>query len=126
MKSQTSNRSFGVLFFIVFFILGLWPTLKNNDVNFYLIAISIIFLTLGIKNSKLLSPLNKYWIKFGEILGKIIAPIVMAFVYFIILTPISLIVRLFGKDLLNLKFSEEKKTYWKKRKNKMSSMKKQF
>jgi len=126
MKSKSSNRSFGLLFFIVFFILGLWPTLKNNEVNFYLITISIIFLTLGLKNSKLLSPLNKYWVKFGEILGNIIAPIIMAFVYFIILTPISLIVRLFGKDLLDLKFFKEKKTYWKKRKNKLSSMKKQF
>ena len=126
MKSQSSNRSFGLLFFVVLLIIGLWPIKNGNNPNVYLILISLIFLILGLIHSKLLSPLNKLWIKFGEILGSIIAPIVMALVYFVILTPVSLIVRIFGKDLLGLKLSREKESYWIKRKKNLGSMKKQF
>ena len=126
MKSQSSNKSFGLLFFVVFLILGLWPLKNGENLNFYFITASVVFLLLGLINSKLLSPLNKSWIKLGEILGMIIAPIVMALVYFVILTPVSFIVRLFGKDLLGLKFLKEKETYWIKRKKNIGSMKKQF
>ena len=126
MKPQSSNRSFGILFFIVFLILSLWPLKSGNNTNFYFLIASVIFLILGALNSKLLSPLNKAWIKFGEILGLIIAPIVMGLVYFVILTPVSLIVRLFGKDLLGLKFIKENETYWIKRKKSLTSMDKQF
>ena len=126
MNKKSSNKSFGILFFVVFLGLGLWPLTNDNNPNIYLIIISIIFLILGLLNSKLLSPLNSFWIKFGELLGKIIAPIVMAVIYFFILTPISLIVRLFGKDLLSLKFSKQIKTYWIERKKDLGSMNKQF
>ena len=126
MKPNYQNRSFGLLFSIVFFILALWPLINKGELNIFLISIALIFLTLGILNSKLLSPLNKIWIKFGEILGKIIAPIVMAIVYFLILTPISLFVRLFGKDLIGKNFNASKKTYWIKRKNFLVRMDKQF
>ena len=126
MKSQSSNKSFGLLFFVVFLIIGLWPLKNSENLNFYFITISIIFLILGLINSKLLSPLNKSWIKLGEILGIIVAPIVMALVYFVILTPVSLIVRMFGKDLLSLKLLKEKETYWIERKKSLGSMKKQF
>ena len=126
MKSQSSNKSFGLLFFVVFLILALWPLKNSSNINLYLIIASAIFLILGLINSKLLSPLNKSWIKLGEILGMIIAPIVMALVYFVILTPVSFIVRIFGKDLLGLKFLKEKETYWIKRKKNIVSMKKQF
>ena len=126
MKSQSSNKSFGLLFFVVFLILALWPLKNGSNINLYFIIASTFFLILGLINSKLLSPLNKSWIKLGEILGMIIAPIVMALVYFIILTPVSFIVRIFGKDLLGLKFLKEKETYWIKRKKNIGSMKKQF
>ena len=126
MKSQSTNRSFGILFFVVFLILSLWPLQSGNNLNFYFLVVSFIFLILGALNSKLLSPLNKAWIKFGEILGLIIAPIMMSLVYFVILTPVSLIVRLFGKDLLGLKFLKENETYWIKRKKNLTSMDKQF
>ena len=126
MKSQSSNRSFGLLFFIFFIVFGLWPVIKGEAANIYLILISLFFLIFGLINSKILSPFNKAWIKFGEILGLIIAPIIMALVYFIILTPISLIVRMFGKDLLGLKFLKKQDTYWTKRKKKLGTMKKQF
>ncbi len=126
MNKKSSNKSFGILFFVVFLGLGLWPLTNDNNPNIYLIIISIIFLILGLLNSKLLSPLNSFWIKFGELLGKIIAPVVMAIIYFLILTPISLMVRLFGKDLLGLKFTKQIKTYWIKRKKDLGSMDKQF
>ena len=126
MKSQSSNKSFGLLFFVVFLILGLWPLKNGESLNVYFIMASVVFLILGLLNSKFLSPLNKSWIKLGEILGVIIAPIVMALVYFVILTPVSIIVRVFGKDLLGLKFLKKKDTYWIKRKKTLGSMKKQF
>ena len=126
MKSQSSNRSFGLLFFIVFIVVGLWPVIKGETANIYLILISLFFLIFGLINSKILSPFNKAWIKLGEILGLIIAPIIMALVYFIILTPISIIVRMLGKDLLGLKFLKKQDTYWMKRKKKLGTMKKQF
>ena len=126
MKSQSSNKSFGILFFIVFLIFGVWPLKNGENLNYYFIIFSGIFLLLGLLNSKLLSPLNKIWIKFGEILGIIIAPIIMALVYFVILTPVSLAVRVFGKDLLGLKFINKQQTYWINRKKNMGSMRKQF
>tara|TARA_A100001011_G_C14105401_1_gene754623 strand:- start:449 stop:829 length:381 start_codon:yes stop_codon:yes gene_type:complete len=126
MHKKSSNRSFGILFFLVFLGFGLWPLTKEMSPNIYLIIISVIFLILGLLNSKLLSPLNNLWIKFGEILGKVIAPIVMAVVYFLILTPISLLVRLFGKDLIEMKFNNNVKSYWIKRKKHLRTMDKQF
>ena len=126
MHKKSSNRSFGILFFLVFLGFGLWPLTKEMSPNIYLIIISVIFLILGLLNSKLLSPFNNLWIKFGEILGKIIAPIVMAAVYFLILTPISLLVRLFGKDLIEMKFNNNVKSYWIKRKKHLGTMDKQF
>ena len=126
MHKKSSNRSFGILFFIVILAFGLWPITKNNDPNLFLIIISIIFLVLGILNSKILTPFNNLWIKFGEVLGKVIAPVVMALVYFTILTPISLLLKIFGKDLLGLKLSKKINTYWIKRKKNIGSMKKQY
>ena len=126
MNAKSSNRSFGFLFFVVFLIIGLWPLKNGGNINSYFLIASAIFLILGLINSKILSPLNKLWIKFGEILGIVIAPIVMAIVYFIFLTPVSLIVRVFGKDLLGVKFLKEKKSYWIKRKKNLNSMRKQF
>ena len=126
MHKKSSNRSFGILFFLVFLGFGLWPLTKEMYPNVYLIIISVIFLTLGLLNSKLLSPLNEIWIKLGELLGMIIAPLIMALVYFLILTPISLLVRAFGKDLLGLKYLKQQNSYWIKRKKEIGTMDKQF
>tara|TARA_Y100000817_G_scaffold107860_1_gene84437 strand:+ start:168 stop:545 length:378 start_codon:yes stop_codon:yes gene_type:complete len=125
MDKISSNRSFGILFSIVFAIIAFWPTINGNPLRLWSIPISVIFLVLGLLNSKLLNPLNIVWVKFGELLGRIIAPIVMAIIYFIIVTPIGLFMRLIGKDLLNIKFSKSN-TYWIKREKKVGSMKKQF
>ena len=123
---KTSNKSFGILFFIVFLIIAVWPLLQSKDLRLWSLILSLLFLVLGLLNSKILEPINNIWIKFGEILGKVVAPIVMAAVFFIVLTPISIILRLFGKDLLGIKFLKEKTSYWNKRDKTLGSMKKQF
>tara|TARA_S200000501_G_C20604092_1_gene647209 strand:- start:71 stop:448 length:378 start_codon:yes stop_codon:yes gene_type:complete len=125
MDKISSNRSFGILFSIVFAIIAFWPIISGNPLRLWFIPISVVFLVLGLLNSKFLNPLNIVWVKFGELLGRIIAPIVMAIIYFAIVTPIGLFMRLIGKDLLNIKFVEAN-TYWIKREKKVGSMKKQF
>tara|TARA_B100000123_G_C25375330_1_gene273326 strand:+ start:130 stop:498 length:369 start_codon:yes stop_codon:yes gene_type:complete len=122
---MSSNRSFGILFFFVFLIIGLWPIKNELSPNYFFLVISAAFLILGLLKSKTLTPLNKLWVKFGELLGKIIAPIVMAIIYFIILTPISLFLRIIGKDLLDLK-KNNLGSYWKKRDKDIGTMDKQF
>tara|TARA_B100001029_G_C15048307_1_gene448771 strand:+ start:530 stop:907 length:378 start_codon:yes stop_codon:yes gene_type:complete len=125
MEKISSNRSFGLLFFIVFALIALWPLMSGGQLRIWPVPISMIFLVLGLLNSKLLSPLNSIWVKLGELLGRIIAPIVMAIIYFTILTPIGLLMRIIGKDLLNIKFSKNK-SYWTKREKNVGSMKRQF
>ena len=125
MEKISSNRSFGLLFFIVFALISVWPIINGGTPRVWPIPFSIIFLVLGLLNSKILNPLNLAWVKFGEILGRIIAPIVMGIVYFLIITPIGLFMRLIGKDLLGIKFSENK-SYWIKREKSIGSMKRQF
>ena len=125
MKKIASNRSFGIVFFIIFLLIGIWPLADNETLRIIFILISLLFLILGIFNSNLLSPFKNIWIKFGELLGKFIAPIVMSFIYFIILTPTGLFLRLIGKDLLNIKFTK-KNSYWIKRGKKLGPMKRQF
>ena len=125
MEKISSNRSFGILFCIVFALIAAWPAMYEGQLRIWPIPISFIFLVLGLLNSKLLTPLNLAWIKFGELLGRIIAPIVMAIIYFIIITPIGLFMRLIGKDLLNTKFSKDN-SYWIKREKNIGSMKRQF
>ena len=126
MKKQSSVRSFGILFFIVFLIVGLWPIINDGEIRFWSILLSFTFLILGIINSKILVPLNKYWIKLGEILGKIIAPLVMLVIYFAIVTPIALLLKIFRKDILNLKLDEKTDTYWIQKKQDLGPMKNQF
>ena len=125
MEKISSNRSFGILFCIVFALISVWPIIDGGSLRVWSISISVIFLILGLLNSQLLKPLNFIWIKFGELLGKIFAPIVMAIIYFVIITPIGLVMRLVGKDLLNTKFLKNN-SYWIKREKKVGSMKKQF
>ena len=125
MEKISSNRSFGILFSIVFAAIAFWPLLNLGEIRIWSVIVSSIFLLLGLINSKLLYPLNLIWVKFGELIGKIVAPLVMALIFFLILTPIGLFLRLIGKDLLNIKLNNNK-TYWIKRDKKPGSMKRQF
>ena len=126
MNSKSSNKSFGLLFFIVFLIIGLWPLLNDNSPNILFLILAIFFLILGLINAKILTPFNKAWIKLGEVLGLVVAPLVMVAIYFIVLTPLSFLIRIFGKDLLKLKFDKKINSYWIEKDKKLGSMDKQF
>ena len=120
-----SNRSFGVVFSIVFLLISIYPLINDEGIRIWSLIVSFIFLILGIINSNILSPLNKLWFKFGIFLGKIISPIIMGIIFFLVVTPIGLLMRLIGKDVLNLKYSNHK-SYWIEKKGPKSKMKNQF
>ena len=122
----SSNRSFGLLFFVVFLIVSLWPLTHEGSIRIWSVIISAVFLILGLINSKLLTPFNLLWFKFGMILGAIISPIVMGIVFFLVVTPTGFILRIMGKDLLNKKYNKKKETYWIKRETPIGTMKRQF
>ena len=120
-----TNRNFGIVFFIVFLLIAIYPIFNEDKIKIWALIISVIFLVLGIINSNFLSPLNKTWFKFGLFLGKIISPLVMCLIFFLIVTPIGLLMRILKKDILNLKFSK-KKSYWINKNNLKCRMDKQF
>jgi len=125
METKSSNRSFGVVFFIFFLLIAIWPMFKGGEIRIWSILLSLFFLTFGILNSKVLTPLNYFWIKFGDLLGRVIAPVVMGFIFFLVVTPIGLFMRILGKDILRLSLSNEK-SYWIKREKNIQTMKKQY
>jgi len=120
-----TNRSFGVVFFLVFLLIALYPITYSGEIRISFVIISAIFLFLGLLNSKILFPLNKIWFEFGLILGKIITPIILGIIFFLVVTPIGLILKLLGKDILNLNYNDGK-TYWIKKSGQKSKMKNQF
>ena len=122
----SSNRSFGFLFFIVFLAISLWPLKSQEDLRLWAFILSLVFLALGALNSKYLTPLNKLWFKFGILLGSIVSPIVMGAVFFIVVTPVGLIMRFLGKDLLRINKNKTISTYWINRDKLKKTMKKQF
>ena len=124
IKIET-NKSFGIVFFLFFLIVSLFPLFKNENIRVWSLIIAIIFLVFGLLNSKVLTPLNKIWFKFGILLGSFVSPIIMGIVFFVIVTPTSIIMRVLGKNLLNLK-KGNKKTYWIERSKIESKMKNQF
>ena len=121
----SSNRNFGIVFFVVFLLIALYPLISNGEIRIWSIIISLIFLVLGLLNSKILSPLNKLWFIFGLFLGKIISPLIMGIIFFLVVTPIALIMKLLGKDVLNLKYNTNK-SYWIEKNGPKSKMKNQF
>ena len=121
----SSNRSFGIVFFVVFFIIAIFPLLNGGSIRIWSVVLSIIFLILGLINSSILYPLNKIWFKFGILLGKFVSPIVLGVIFFFVVTPIGILMKILGKDLLNLKSNNEK-SYWIKRSKIKSKMKDQF
>ena len=121
----SSNRSFGIVFFVVFLLIALYPVINNEEIRVWSLIVSVIFLVLGLLNSKILNPLNQIWFKFGVLLGRIISPFIMAIIFFFVVTPIGLIMRTLGKDILNLRYNT-KKTYWIEKTGPKSKMKNQF
>ena len=121
----SSNRSFGIVFFIVFLLIAIYPLIYTGEFRLWSLIISFIFLILGVFNSKILTPLNKLWFKFGIFLGKIVSPIIMGIIFFFVVTPIGILMRVFGKDVLNLKYNNNK-SYWIEKTGPKSKMKNQF
>ena len=121
----SSNRSFGIVFFVVFLLIAIYPLTNGEDIRIWSGIISFIFLVLGLLNSSILTPLNKIWFKFGIILGKIISPVIMAIIFFLVVTPTGLIMRILRKDILNLKYNQNK-SYWIEKEGPKSKMKNQF
>ena len=120
-----SNRSFGIVFFVVFFLIASYPLSYAGEIRIWSLSISLLFLILGLINSKLLTPLNKLWFKFGIFLGKIISPIIMGIIFFLVVTPIGFLMRILRKDVLNLRYNKDE-TYWIKKSGPKSKMKNQF
>ena len=120
-----SNRSFGIVFFTVFLIIATYPLINNGELRIWPLILLSVFLILGLLNSKILYPLNKIWFKFGLLLGKIVSPLVMVIIFFLVVTPIGLFMRILNKDLLNLKFNKSK-SYWIEKNEPKSKMKNQF
>ena len=121
-----SNRSFGLVFSFVFLVISVWPLLFDDQLRIWSIIIATIFLILGLMNSKLLTPLNILWYKFGFFLGSIVAPIIMGIVFYLVVTPTGFIMKIRNKDLLNMKFDNKKKSYWINRAKTKTTMKQQF
>ena len=122
----SSNRSFGLVFFVVFLIVSLWPLLNEGQLRIWASITSIIFLFLGLINSKLLYPLNRLWFKFAVFLGSIVSPIVMAIVFFLVVTPTGLFRKIINKDSLRKKYNKNNNSYWIKRDRPIDTMKRQF
>ena len=120
-----SNRSFGIVFFIVFLLIAAYPLINNGELRIWSLILSLVLLILGLLNSKILYPLNKIWFKFGLLLGRIVSPLVMVIIFFLVVTPIGLLMRILNKDLLNLKFNKSK-SYWIEKNEQKSKMKNQF
>ena len=124
-KNKSTNKSFGIVFFIVFFLIGIYPLFNEHNIRIWSIFLSLFFLILGLLNSKILTPLNKLWFKFGLLLGKIISPLIMGIIFFLVVTPIGLFMRMLGKDLLNLK-KNSNNSYWIEKTDPKGKMKNQF
>ena len=122
---RSSNKNFGIVFFIVFILIALWPLLNNETYRLWAVIIALIFLTLGIIDSRFLTPLNILWFKFGLLLGKLVSPLVMGIIFFFVVTPIAMLMRVFNKDLLNLRYNN-KNSYWIEKNEPKSKMKNQF
>ena len=120
-----SNKSFGIVFSIVFFLIAIYPLINNQELRVWSLIVGTIFLILGLINSRALTPLNKLWFRFGLLLGRIVSPVIMGLIFFLVVTPIAFIMKVIGKDLLNLKFNDNK-SYWIEKTGPKSKMKNQF
>ena len=123
---RSNDRNFGLIFAAFFMIICLYPILQGQDIKLWACTISFIFLFFGIFFPKALILPNKLWFKFGMLLGTIIAPIIMGIIFILVVSPIGIIMRLLGKDILNQKMEKSSKSYWIKRKENISSLKNQF
>ncbi len=122
--NKKNNITFGILFFIFFLIIGLYPLVSVGVVRIWSVILSLVFLIITIIRPNLFTFLNRLWTQFGVLLGKIISPIVMCLVFFFVVTPIGVLTRVLKKDVMGLKRGAS--SYWINRKDKLQLMNKQF
>ena len=109
-----SNKAFGILFFIIFLIVALYPLIFNKgELIIWSLIVSLLFLVLGLSNSSLLTPLKIIWINFGIILGRLISPLIISLLYFLIIFPTAIYVKLFKKNYIDINNEKSLETYWK-------------
>jgi len=126
LEKISSNRSFGLLFFIVFLLIALWSFREDiNQIKIWPLTVSIIFLILGLSNSKILTPFNKSWHYLGLLIGMIVSPVVMGIIYFLLISPMGIFMRFIGKDLLKLRM-DKTTSYWINKDRSKSTMRNQF
>lgn len=108
----SSDRAFGIVFTVVFVIIGLWPITGANDPRIWALVTGGLILTAAFVRPTLLAPGNKLWTRFGLLLHKLTNPIIMGLIFFLAVTPTALIMRALGKDPMNRKLDSEAETYW--------------
>ncbi len=107
-----SDRAFGVVFAVVFLLLALYPLLDGGTVRLWALGLAAAFLALALVRPALLAPLNALWTRLGLVLHKIVNPLVLGLMFFAVLTPTALLLRLFGKDLVGRSFDRQRASYW--------------
>tara|TARA_B100000073_G_C23354844_1_gene420374 strand:+ start:124 stop:546 length:423 start_codon:yes stop_codon:yes gene_type:complete len=110
-----SNKSFGIVFAVVFFVIALWPLMDEGNFRVWALVTGIILFLISFIYPSIYKPFNYIWFKFGLLLGKIVTPIVMGFLYFFTITPTALIMRTLKKRPLDLEFDDSLDSYWKYR-----------
>lgn len=123
-----SNKSFGIVFSIFFTLIFVYILWNTQEINKTFLFLAIIFLILGYLNSRLLTPLNILWFKFGIFLSVVISPLIMSIIFFCVVTPLAILAKIVKKDFLNLdkKKNNNKKSHWIDKENYKNSMKDQF
>jgi hypothetical protein len=108
----SSNRTFGLVFFVVFTLITIWPVLFGNPLRWWTAPIALVFLVVSLAAPQILAPLNKAWTKLGLLMHRVVNPLIMGMLFYIAITPMGLLMRLFGKDLLRLKRDPQASSYW--------------
>lgn len=123
---QGSNKNFGYVFSFIFFLIGFFPLFFDGSPRLWSICIGLVMISITLLKASLYQTPNYLWFKLGILLGRVVSPIIMVLIFFLIIFPTGLLLRLFRKDVLGLRFDKNKKTYWVHRDEPMQSMKNQF
>ena len=123
---QGSDKGFGYVFSIIFLLIGSYPLLHGEVFKLWFMVLAFVFMMIALLKPSLFKWPNYLWFRFGILLGKVVSPVVMALIFFLVIFPTGLALRLFKKDILGLKIDKNKKTYWVHRDQPMQSMKNQF
>ena len=111
-EKSGSDRSFGIVFAVVFLIIGLWPLWYAEGPRLWSLIVAATFFGLALVRPSLLGPLNRLWLAFGALLHRIVSPLVMGVVFYLTVTPIGLLMQILGKRPIPLGFDRACESYW--------------